>query len=445
MKEPTLEELSSQIIEKRMPVKHKILIVFGVLFVLLIIYLIYLQIIFAEYGKYEDSAIEERYNNITSAFSEIERYHLQYETKTQNSIVSEIYYIKDKIFFQIVNKDDQRIISITMPKRSGMGLIKKNNFRGECKVVNTQTWPVSTEEEPCLFELGIPHTTMAIPTTFTLRTSQSDYSTEFLMGGKIYGYEDKINNITAYCVYSKHPQNLISYTFIAQISRIYSSLAKLLLKLPPRIIQGSTFCYSDKGVLISTIEQGIVGRKRLPLYLEYEFNNSFLEEIPYYSDFQRFIKKASIRNNTYYEISFGEDKTYLKDLDNYMQFDLFGEKNYLISGCSQGINMIDEEQECYTRVAPPYSFVNETFIPIKFEENKTIGTQDIDCFSQTTTGSEADIKKEFCIMDGGYIVSEKEYWTYKVGSGPSQTGYNATDIKQITERLYKNKLILYGY
>lgn len=403
-----------------------------ILFAIIGFYLIYLQIQYSIYKKYDDSEVRSKYSEILDNFNETERYHFTYQTGSmRGSLKIDAYYIKDKLFLKERINDGRQNLEISIPGRVGMGLSRELNYRGECELSYQGNWPRKVSS-PCVLETGFSSAGEPVPVNIKLDKAQTP-----VFGKKTYLDKKVINGEKIFCFNAKTTEPLIKYSTMRFLFRKFPRLGLkiygLLSKLPPRIENIAHLCYTEKGVLVQT------SRGEKFVSINYEFGDSIFENIPYYGDFKKFKEKSSAQREEYYKFVIGEHTVYFKDFDNYLDFGLFEGQNYFSSGCSNGL-FIGYDTVCNLKNAPPYSWMNLSFYPIKFLESRTIAGQTSDCFSYYFPGKLANIEKVYCIIDGGYVVFEKELREYNEGTGPSETSYMVSEISPISESEYLNWL-----
>lgn len=404
-----------------------ILIFLSSIIILFILWVAYLQISYHNYENYDDSIAREKYSQTLENFNNLERYHLEYSTsRFGGSTKKDIYYIKDKLFLREHQQDNRDYLEISIPGRVGMGISQQIGYTGECTLSYRGTWPRTTDL-PCLFETGFISSGEPIPINLILDEGQSPITL-----GKTYLKEENINEEKIFCFDTKTTKSLFKYSYLYGPARYIPGLITLISKLPPKIENYAHLCYTEKGVLVETSRGENFGS------ITYNFDNSIFDKIPHYTDFNKFIEKIKTSRESYYKIVIGDYTTYFKDFNNYLTFSPFEGINYFTSGCSNGL-FISYNTPCTFADAPPYSWINLSFYPLKFLESKTIAGQNADCFAYHIEGKAVNVEEEFCIMDGGYVISEKELRDYKEGTGPAETSYEASEISSITEKEYLEK------
>ncbi|VVB79380.1 Uncharacterised protein [uncultured archaeon] len=419
------EKKLSKIIEKKVieeekyVIKKRHLLIFGII-VLLLIYIINLEVSYSKYVSYDDSSVRERYSQLIENFNNLSKYHLNYKTSfVRGSVNTDVYYIQNNLFLTSYKEDGKVITEISTPDRTTMYLSRKINYSGECNLANKNSQ--DEDDSACTFEQGIPSKNETIPKTIVPTNDSLNYP------GKIFLTEKFLNGEKIICFDKKVDLPLLSPSSLFGLGKYFPGLIKIIQKAPHEISPSDHLCYTEKGVLVQT-----------PHYenfisIEYNFNNSFLSDLPLMSDFQRFVNISKSNRSDYYKFSIGNITTYFKDFENYATFGSFDSREYFTSGCANG-SILGYNSSCTLEISYSQEWVNRSYYPLAFVGSEIIANESADCFNFTSVLNAKLAEKKFCIIAGGYMVSESFMEKNQT------SGYEVTKIQSISQKEFDRQM-----
>jgi hypothetical protein len=299
-------------------------------------------------------------------------------------------------------------------------LIKNKNYEGECLTFCNDS--IAEKNLPCAFNLSFEPNSESIPINIDLASDQLVPQT-----GKVFLTERELSGEKIFCFDTKIDRPLFDKTFLYSLEKYVPFVISFLQKLPHETTLSSHLCFTEQGVLVQT------SKYERFIQIEYSSDNSFLSSIPLYSDFQKFLNKSLTGKENYYKITIDSLATYFSDYDNYAVFGSFDGKEYFTSGCVNGTDLI-YNKSCNMKLLPPQVWVNYSFFPLNYVQSKTIANFSTDCFEYPSYSSEG-LRNEFCIIDGGYVVSK-----YSITKNSSREGYEAINISLISQKEFDKQM-----
>lgn len=407
--------------ERKIEFKKRYLFLIGFIF-LVIYYFTHLYLEDKYYHNYNDSNITEKYNQLMENFNNLSRYHLQYKTSiVRGSVDADVFYIKDKLYLERYSEDDETEMQIYIPGREKMTLsIEEGNK--ECNIFSEENTNFAKEDYPCTFNISLPSHNNSLPINLYLNLNQSLSST-----GKLYLIEKNLGGNKIFCFDKKIDVPFISPSFLFGLGKYLPKTIKFLQRIPSRIESSDYKCFTDRGVLVQTI------KNEKFVSIEYNFTNEFLNELPLYHDFQKFVNISLENRSTYYKISNEGITTYFKDFNNYVTMGSFDNQEYFTSGCLNGTSL-DINGSCNFDISYSQEWANNAFYPLVYVGSKTIANQTADCFKYFTAEVKISGAKEFCIIAGGYTVSESFIWENKT------VGYEVTSILESSKKEFDREM-----